>query len=187
MKKNLLDYVKRYSLIPGDICNNIVSDISKLDWKQHTFYDPVGKNSVNISGSNELWITGQQPKDSDILMEYINAAVNIYVQDVDTPAWNGPSQICTTRFNRYESGQTMALHSDHIHTIFDGERKGIPVITILTSLNDKYTGGEFIMFEDTLVKMNKGDILVFPSIFLYPHKVLPVKSGTRYTCVNWAW
>ena len=31
----------------------------------------------------------------------------------------------------------------------------------------------------------KGDLLVFPSSFTYPHEVLPVKSGTRYSIITW--
>ena len=38
----------------------------------------------------------------------------------------------------------MAEHCDHIHSIFEGERKGIPVMTALGSLNDDYMGGEFL-------------------------------------------
>ena len=47
--------------------------------------------------------------------------------------------------------------------------------------------GEFIIFDDTEIKFDKGDVLVFPSLFLYPHKVEPVKSGTRYSYISWVW
>ena len=47
-------------------------------------------------------------------------------------------------------------------------------------------GGE-ISFFDGEVKPNlkKGDLLIFPSSFTYPHEVLPVKSGTRYSIITW--
>jgi len=44
-----------------------------------------------------------------------------------------------------------------------------------------------IMFKDTQIKMNTGDVVIFPSNFLYPHKVNPVTKGVRYSCVSWAW
>jgi len=84
----------------------------------------------------------------------------------------------------------MSLHCDHIHSMFDGTRKGIPTLTILGALNTKdidYTGGEFIMFEDKEYNMKAGQVMIFPSCFLYPHKVNLVTSGTRYSFVSWVW
>ena len=80
----------------------------------------------------------------------------------------------------------MALHADHIHSMFDGKRKGIPILSVLGVLNDDYEGGEFYLIDDK-VDFTKGDILVFPSNFMYPHKVEPVKKGTRYSYISWIW
>ena len=33
----------------------------------------------------------------------------------------------------------------------------------------------------------KGDVLIFPSNFLFPHEVKPVKKGTRYSAISWTW
>ena len=81
----------------------------------------------------------------------------------------------------------MAKHCDHIHDMFDGQMKGIPTLSIVGILNDDYEGGEFIMFDDYHVELPKGAIMVFPSNFLYPHKVEPVTKGTRHTFVSWVY
>jgi predicted 2-oxoglutarate/Fe(II)-dependent dioxygenase YbiX len=47
---------------------------------------------------------------------------------------------------------------------------------LLGVLNDDYEGGEFIMFDDYEIKFKAGDLIIFPSIFLYPHLVKPVKK-----------
>jgi len=53
-------------------------------------------------------------------------------------------------------------------------------------LNDDYEGGEFAFFNrEVLYKLEKGDALMFPSIFMYPHEVMPVLKGTRYSIVTW--
>ena len=39
------------------------------------------------------------------------------------------------RFNRYAPGQTMRQHHDHIHSLFDGNEKGIPVLSFILNLN----------------------------------------------------
>ena len=53
-------------------------------------------------------------------------------------------------------------------------------------LNDDFEGGEFAFFDRELVyKLEKGDALMFPSNFMYPHEVMPVTKGTRYSIVTW--
>ena len=63
----------------------------------------------------------------------------------------------------------------------------IPILSIVGVLNDNYQGGEFIMFDDYEIKFKPGDIIIFPSVFLYPHLVKPVTKGTRYSLVSWTW
>ena len=33
--------------------------------------------------------------------------------------------------------------------------------------------------------LNVGDLIMFPSNFLYPHQVSPIKKGIRYSVVAW--
>jgi len=79
----------------------------------------------------------------------------------------------------------MRVHYDHIQSIFDGNAKGIPIISIVGLLNDNYEGGEF-MCRGKEVKLARGDILLFPSNFIYPHGVSDLTKGTRYSFVSWA-
>jgi predicted 2-oxoglutarate/Fe(II)-dependent dioxygenase YbiX len=54
------------------------------------------------------------------------------------------------------------------------------------ALNDDFAGGEFAFFNRELkYKLEKGDALMFPSNFMYPHEVMPVTKGTRYSIVTW--
>ena len=81
----------------------------------------------------------------------------------------------------------MKLHCDHIHTAFDGERKGVPILSIVGGLNNNYTGGKFIMWQKEYIKIDQGDILIFPSTFMYPHEVTKIEDGCRYSFVSWTW
>jgi len=99
----------------------------------------------------------------------------------------GVNDRSTVRFNKYEVGAQMRIHADHITTLFDGTRRGIPVLTVLGVLNEDYEGGEFVLFDNLIIPFKTGDIVVFPSNFLYPHAVQPVTKGTRYSYVSWAW
>lgn len=65
-------------------------------------------------------------------------------------------------------------------------------ISIILMLNDNYEGGELIFsnpqmnHEEIIVKPKKGRAIIWPSNFLYPHKVNFVTKGIRYSVVCWA-
>lgn len=53
-------------------------------------------------------------------------------------------------------------------------------------LNNDFEGGEFAFFGKELkYKLEKGDAIMFPSNFMYPHEVMPVTKGTRYSIITW--
>jgi predicted 2-oxoglutarate/Fe(II)-dependent dioxygenase YbiX len=53
-------------------------------------------------------------------------------------------------------------------------------------LNDDFKGGEFAFFDRELkYKLEKGDAIMFPSNFMYPHEIMPVTQGTRYSIITW--
>ena len=79
----------------------------------------------------------------------------------------------------------MREHYDHIHSLFDGKIKGVPILSIVGLLNDNYEGGQFMMRGEE-VKLTRGDILVFPSNFMYPHQVKDITKGIRFSFVSWA-
>ena len=81
----------------------------------------------------------------------------------------------------------MKKHWDQIHSMFSGEKKGVPILSIVGVLNDNYEGGDFIMFEDTKIELPTGSILIFPSTFMYPHKVTSITKGVRHSFVSWVY
>lgn len=53
-------------------------------------------------------------------------------------------------------------------------------------LNDDFEGGEFAFFNRELkYRLEKGDAIMFPSNFMYPHEIMPVTKGTRYSIITW--
>jgi len=53
-------------------------------------------------------------------------------------------------------------------------------------LNDDFEGGEFAFFDRELkYRLEKGDAIMFPSNFMYPHEIMPVTQGTRYSIITW--
>jgi predicted 2-oxoglutarate/Fe(II)-dependent dioxygenase YbiX len=80
---------------------------------------------------------------------------------------------------KYEVGQ---FYKEHLDSFKDRPR----AVSCSFVLNDDYEGGEFAFFNRELTyKIPKGSALMFPSNFMYPHEVMPVTSGTRYSIVTW--
>ena len=80
---------------------------------------------------------------------------------------------------KYEIGQFYTTHTDSFK---DRPR----AVSCSFALNDDYEGGEFAFFDRELVyKLKKGACIMFPSNFMYPHEIMPVTSGTRYSIITW--
>ena len=185
----LTDYIKVYKgWLTPEFCNEARIELDGEKWQQHKFYNPKNESYGNRSGNRELAISWGNIKNKDALIQRVWEAVSQYILvDYKSEYFNGWSGFTPIRFNRYKEGKTMAKHCDHIHDMFDGKMKGIPTLSIVGFLNDDYEGGEFIMFDDMEIKVKQGDVLIFPSNFLYPHKVNPVTKGIRDSFVSWVW
>jgi predicted 2-oxoglutarate/Fe(II)-dependent dioxygenase YbiX len=186
---NLKQYIKIYKdFVDPKICKGAVKSLKKVQWHEHQFHN-AATNSF-VSYDHELAISNDNIKEKEALNSAVWHALEKYiVKDFAEfhrwfNSWNGHTFV---RFNKYDPTTEMKIHCDHIHSMFDGERKGVPVLTVLGGLNDDYEGGELVMWEDQVIDLPAGAVMVFPSNFLYPHEVRPVKSGVRYSYVSWAW
>lgn len=184
MNMNLQDYVAIYNINNPDICKQIIEQSNDIDWAKHTYNDPITNESTTYD--DDLDVSYMDNKNVAYLNSKIKDCVNDYLTNV-VPMPFKLQEVSTIRFNRYPVGTNMKFHHDHIHTLFDGERKGVPILSILGLLNDDFEGGNFLMFDSKKVQLEAGDIIVFPSNFLYPHAVETVTKGTRYSFVSWGW
>lgn len=187
MQKNLEYYIYKTSFLEPSFCDDVIRQLQSIEFNEHQFYNPKTKEYAPRSGSQELSLSFDDIPSRKIMMDKLYSALQSYMDWLDFPWYAGWRGYTNMRYNKYEQNKKMALHCDHIHDLFDGERKGIPILSIIGALNDDYEGGELIMFEDKKIDLKQGELLIFPSNFLYPHKVEPVTKGTRYTFVNWVW
>jgi predicted 2-oxoglutarate/Fe(II)-dependent dioxygenase YbiX len=184
------DYIMIQNLIPTQLCRSLIreSSLPERKWSKHSWYntnDGIQKNTL----TKELDVINSTADQFKILGKYLGEALKNYQLKYSTPGekigdhWiNHISQV---RFNRYEVGTKMRTHYDHIQSLFDGKLKGIPIISIVGLLNDNYEGGQF-MCRGNEIKLARGDILLFPSNFMYPHEVREITKGIRYSFVSWA-
>ena len=177
-------------IIPANLCDHIIQDIETREWRPHTWYN-AQSGSYGSEETMELDVQGITPELQQLLTPIMIQAGAAYNQKYAYQRCERTHQIMnkfsTIRFNRYGSGQIMRQHHDHIHSLFDGNEKGIPVLSFILNLNDDYEGADLFFWENHVVPLGKGDIIMFPSLFLFPHGVTEAKSGKRYSAVSWAW
>lgn len=81
-------------------------------------------------------------------------------------------------FIKYGPGQHFQEHSDHGYSY-------IATVSLVSYPNDDYEGGELYFPKLNLtIKPEAGDIVIFPSTYLFSHVAKPVKSGTKYSIVT---
>jgi len=87
------------------------------------------------------------------------------------------------RLNKYEKGGFMRLHCDAIRHSH-GQKYGYPHITLLSILNSEFEGGEFVLVNKKY-NFKTGDVVIFPSGFMFEHGVNEITKGTRYSLMTW--
>lgn len=176
-------------IIPGNICDYVINDIESREWRSHSWYNAQA-GTFGSEETMELDVQNTTDELQALLTPYIIAAGASYNEkyhfecERTRQIMNKFSKI---RFNRYAPGQIMRQHHDHIHSLFDGVEKGIPVLSFILNLNDDYEGADLYFWDNCVVPLGKGDIIMFPSLFLFPHGVTEASKGQRYSAVSWAW
>ena len=186
--KTIEDYIYVENYIPTELCEELIDECNREEWEKHTWHS--NYTGANISESTkELDVMRCTREQQNKIVPYLAKALEDYQTkyswpgEKTRPPWL--TKFSAIRFNKYEVGNTMRVHYDNIHSIFDGKLKGIPIVSIVGNLNEDYKGAEF-MLRDKEIKLKTGDILLFPSGIVYPHMVKETKKGIRYSFVSWA-
>ncbi len=178
-------------LIPKDICDHVIQTIEKRDWNPHTWYNAQA-GTFGSEATMELDVQSTTEELQALLTPYVVQMGAIYNEKVlfegggdrTRQIMNKFSKI---RFNRYSQGQIMRPHIDHIKSLFSPPEQGIPVLSMVINFNGDYEGGDLVFWDDYAPRLGAGDIIAWPSLFLYPHRVDEVTSGQRFSGVLWCW
>lgn len=81
-------------------------------------------------------------------------------------------------FVKYGPGQHFQEHHDNGYSYNC-------VVSLVGYLNDDYEGGElYFRKQNLMIKPKAGDLYIFPSNYMYPHRAMPVQSGVKYSLVT---
>jgi Rps23 Pro-64 3,4-dihydroxylase Tpa1-like proline 4-hydroxylase len=184
-RKPLEDYIFALdNVVPEELCDRILEE-----YRDCTFWTPTSIGSGNIDNqirncdtiniSQEVVIKKnfdiRKRIDEDFYVCASNA-INEYRKLFPEVA----SEIDTGYdLLRYKKGQFYVQHTDS----FKAQQRSVSCSFLL---NDDYDGGEFAFFDrEIMIRGPKGSIVMFPSNFMFPHEIMPVISGTRYSIITW--
>lgn len=186
--------VKMSGLIDHYFCDRVIDYINFEDLKHMGVSHP-GKtiqtdirNVLGTSCSFDKPIEELGPKDMTKYILYKHLITKLQVAlinySVRFPQFVYEN-ITQCDFLKYSEGGKYEVH-------VDGSAKHHRILSVILNLNQDYEGGEFQFFnpsnnKEVIVeeKLKKGDVLCFPSNFLYPHSVRPITKGHRYSIVSW--
>lgn len=183
--KNISDFiVVCENVLTHEICDQIINEYSDDHEYQKAqinegIVDESFRKLKSVNLSHDVSISKNQQIRSfldNAIFEGVGAAIKSY---------GSKFPLVTAKIDtgydllRYEEGDFYGEHTDHY---FEHPR----TVSCSISLNDDFAGGEFGFFgKELIVKAPKGAAVMFPSNFLYPHEILPITQGTRYSIITW--
>jgi predicted 2-oxoglutarate/Fe(II)-dependent dioxygenase YbiX len=181
----LESFIKVYeNIISEDLCDLILSEYSKTnEWTSTKIGDgDVNKQIRNcevISLSTKETISKNTIRRKEIDKRIFDAVSHVITDLKSKFSTITIAQDSGYDLLKYDVGGFYTQHTDSFTTY-------PRAISCSLILNDDYEGGEFGFFDRELVyKLKKGSVITFPSNHLYPHEIMPVTKGTRYSIITW--
>jgi Rps23 Pro-64 3,4-dihydroxylase Tpa1-like proline 4-hydroxylase len=184
MSFDLRDYIVVFeNIISDDLCNEVLDEYNNdKNWVNTTVSGGTRRDirrcdAINMSDSFIIQQNQEKRKSiDDKLFVCAGEAIKKYNEKFTHAKIQGDSGYTLLR---YQEGEFYSEHTDH----FLQEPR---IVSCSFTLNDDFEGGEFAFFNRELIyKPPKGSALMFPSNFLYPHEVMPVTKGARYSIITW--
>ena len=182
--KHLNEYiVVADNIVPQSLCDDILTEyVNSDDWIPATIR---GGLDANVRSCKTIGLSFSSVIDKN---PSIRAAIDKSVFDCASKAidlYNLKFDFCKIdqdsgyELLEYREGQFYTQHVDSF-------RQRPRAVSCSFVLNDSFEGGEFAFFDRELIyNVPKGSAIMFPSNFMYPHEVIPVTKGVRYSIVTW--
>lgn len=181
---NLKDYIIVLDdVLSHSVCDKILEEyVNSGEWQQTEIGSGINtdiRSATTIQMSQDIVIAKNTELRKDLdscVFNSVGDAIRRYNEKFDHCRIQEDSGY---ELLRYETGQFYKQHTDSF--------KARPrAVSCSLALNNDYEGGEFGFFDRELViKAPKGGAVLFPSNFMYPHEIMPVTKGTRYSIITW--
>lgn len=183
--KNIEDYiVVLEDMVPTGLCDKILNEYENADdWAASTIAtgqsladvrntDIIGLSIAEIINKN---FSIRKEIDSE-LFKYAGEAIKEYNKKFPTAMIQQDSGYDLLRY------KTGGFYIQHTDSFMQQPR----AVSCSIALNDDYEGGEWAFWDrEKKFTIKKGSVIMFPSNFMYPHEIMPVTKGTRYSIITW--
>jgi predicted 2-oxoglutarate/Fe(II)-dependent dioxygenase YbiX len=189
MNARVGDYIRVYDdILTKEECEHILSEYKNSEeWHEGT----IGENNQNdksVRNCDNIGISVKEiiganyetrKKIDDLVCKSAGRSLHKYIKDFpDNNFLQYINSDSGYEILRYNEGGLYKQHTD--------AGKKARTLSLSFSLNDDYTGGEFAFFDREIkIKTKPGSVILFPSNFMYPHEIMPVTKGTRYSIITW--
>lgn len=175
------------NVISEEDCTEIISFLNKQnEWKRSKVYENNGQRIVEADtrtctdfeiSSRAKAYGGDMKRLDEQLHQIFSTALNYYYEKhPQLPIKRDEGYTAL----RYDKGQKF---TDHYDVIGNGSQR---VLSGILYLNEGYTGGELTFPTMNLqFKPKPGDVIMFPSNFIYVHRSEPIVDGIKYAVVTW--
>jgi predicted 2-oxoglutarate/Fe(II)-dependent dioxygenase YbiX len=183
--KIISDYIVVFEdVMTHALCDAILKEFSnEEEWQKTVIGD--GHPNDNIRSAETIIISYPHIIEKNLKVrqkidKYVFASAGLAIKK-----YNEKFSLCNIEEDsgyellRYKEGQFYIQHTDSF--------KARPrAVSCSFALNDDYEGGEWGFFDrEMVIKAPKGSAILFPSNFMYPHEIMPVTKGTRYSVITW--
>lgn len=184
--KNVADYIMVVEgVVTIPLCDAILEEFSnEEEWNRTTVgnearVDDQIRTAYSI-GMSYPYVIERNAKVRQKLDRYVFASAGLAIKKYREKFSSCNIEIDTGYdLLRYKEGQFYTQHTDS----FKQQPRSV---SCSFSLNDDYEGGEWGFFDrEKIIKPPKGSAVMFPSNFMYPHEIMPVTKGTRYSIITW--
>ena len=183
--KNLEDFIYYKKIFPENLISDILNEYKDLSFDRDSHHNKISRYLGALDITSLSLINSKNSYVRQKIYVQINEQIQVLIKEYSELIYpyNLPiieATPCSLR--KMKEGDYYKEHDDDGLGVNTGSHK----ITVSICLNDNYEGGEFTFFQESLsFRLKKGDVLMFPSSFQYPHGVKKITKGTRYQLVLW--
>jgi predicted 2-oxoglutarate/Fe(II)-dependent dioxygenase YbiX len=170
------------NVLSDELCEKLVAEFGENEWGAGVVQHGVDKrtrdvDTIGLSYDDVISLNRETRLSIDKeIFDGAQKAIGTYLDfypDMSVSKDSGYALL------RYKEGQFITQHVDNF--------THMPrTLSCSFALNSNYEGGEFMFFDRSLtVRVPKGSAILFPSNFMYPHEILPIAKGVRYSIITW--
>lgn len=187
-ESKLVDFIEVYeNILPNSLCDEIIREYSN---DNNLTLAPIGseivqdntiRNVLTVLISDAGIISSNEETRRNIDNRVHSCLIEAMLKYREKHPTVNITRDSGYSFLKYSQGNFYKEHTDS----FTQEPRSVSCSIALNDI-DEYDGGEFAFFNNEIrYKLKKGSVIMFPSSYMYPHEILTVTKGIRYSIVTW--